>query len=267
MRLWLLVFGLLAGLAAGLANPAAAGQALRLGERTRVTAVIDGDTVRIAPPVDGARQIRLVGIQAPKLPLGRKGFKQWPLADVAKAALEKLVLDREVRLSYGGQPMDRHGRLLAHLHDANDRWIQGEMLRRGMARVYSFADNRSLTKEMLAHEGAARAAGLGIWADPFYAIRKPQETAALIGSFQIVVGEIIDITRIRDTVYLNFDEDWRSDFTIRIGGGALKLFIGTRLEPAALLGKRVRVRGWLKSYNGPLIDTSHPEQIEVLGRE
>ena len=29
-------------------------------------------------------------------------------------------------------------------------------------------------------------------------------------------------------------------------------------------GGRVRVRGWLKSFNGPMIEVTHPEQIEIL---
>ena len=31
-----------------------------------------------------------------------------------------------------------------------------------------------------------------------------------------------------------------------------------------LEGKRIRVRGWLRSWNGPQIEASHPEQIELL---
>ena len=63
-----------------------------------------------------AREVRLVGIQAPKLPLNRPNFKEWPLAREAKDELEKLVLNQRVTLSYGGARMDRHGRTLAHLH-------------------------------------------------------------------------------------------------------------------------------------------------------
>ncbi len=71
------------------------------------------------------------------------------LAWEAKRALERLVLGRRVTLSFGGRRMDRHGRLLAHMHAADGAWIQGEMLRSGLARVYSFADNRALIPEML----------------------------------------------------------------------------------------------------------------------
>ena len=40
--------------------------------------IIDGDTLVLQSGV----QVRLVGIQAPKLPLGRRGFTAWPLAEV-----------------------------------------------------------------------------------------------------------------------------------------------------------------------------------------
>lgn len=52
---------------------------LTKGESVSVAAVVDGDTVELAAPLDGAREIRLVGVQAPKLPLGRKNFPTWLL--------------------------------------------------------------------------------------------------------------------------------------------------------------------------------------------
>ena len=60
---------------------------LTKGEAVSIAAVVDGDTVELTAPLDGAREIRLVGIQAPKLPLGRKNFPTWPLAPQAKTAL------------------------------------------------------------------------------------------------------------------------------------------------------------------------------------
>ena len=67
--------------------------------------------------------------------------------------------------------MDRHGRLLAHLYTEDGIWIQGALLNQGMARVYSFPDNRALISEMLAQEKIARAAEKGIWQVSFYRIR------------------------------------------------------------------------------------------------
>src|SRR3546814_9669358 len=67
-------------------------------------------------------------------------------------------------------------------------WVQGEMLRRGMARVYTFADNRALVAEMLALEREARAARRGIWGHPFYAVRRHDALDRHIGTFQLVEG-------------------------------------------------------------------------------
>ena len=63
-----------------------------------VATVIDADTIRLK---GGKADVRLVGIQAPKLPLGRKGFAAWPLAGEARAALVDLLKDRNVSFRLG----------------------------------------------------------------------------------------------------------------------------------------------------------------------
>ncbi len=238
--------------------------ALKPGPKAIVSAVVDGDTVMLERPVMGATQIRLVGIQAPKLPLGRKNFPAWPLAAQSKRALEKLTLGKTVSLSFGGSERDRHGRLLAHLHTAGGVWVQGEMLSQGMARVYSFADNRGAVAGMLALEGEARRTRRGIWGLGFYAVKTPRELSRLIGTFQLVTGRVLKAARVKSKVYLNFGQDWRSDFTITLKAGARRLFATAGVDPLALEGRMVRVRGWLKKFNGPMIDATHPEQIEVI---
>lgn len=230
----------------------------------RVTSVVDGDTVVLA----GGRQVRLVGIQAPKLPLGRPNFPTWPLAEDAKRALEELTLGREVELEYGGRRVDRYDRLLAHLFVAepggDGRWVQGALLDQGLARVYSFADNRTRIDEMLALERRARAAERGIWADPFYRVRAPDQTERHIGSFQLVEGRVVAAAQVKGRVYLNFGPDWRSDFTVTLQSAVRRRFESEGIAPQAYQDRWVRVRGWLKSFNGPMIEVTHPEQIEVL---
>ncbi len=241
--------------------PAYAG-GLEEGGRARVASVVDGDTVLL----DDRRQVRLVGLQAPKLPLGRPGFEKWPLAGEAKRALEKLVLGKTVALGYGGQRTDRHGRALAHLFGDGGTWIQGEMLRLGMARVYTFADNRKLAGDMYALEGEARSGKRGIWGDPYYAVRATAETLNDLDTFQVVEGKVLDAAKVKGRVYLNFGADWRSDFTISISPRAGRLFKKSGFDALALEGRWVRVRGWIKKFNGPMIEATHPEQIELLDR-
>ncbi len=232
-----------------------------------VEEVIDGDTARLA---DG-REIRFVGIQAPKLALGRKGFMPWPLAEEARAAAADLLLGKEVALRVDGRSVDRHGRVLAHIFAGEEKiWAQRALVGQGWARVYSFADNHGCTLELLEAEEAARRALRGIWAHPFYAVRSADDLKkleGLTGSFQLVEGAVADVSLVKSKLYLNFSRNWRRDFTVTITKRDLRRFGPGRPVPEmlkALKGGVVRVRGWLRDRNGPEIVLTHPEQIEIL---
>ncbi|MCF8469591.1 MAG: thermonuclease family protein [Parvibaculum sp.] len=250
------------------------------GEDVRsVRGVVDGDTVTL----DDGRDLRLTGIQAPKLPLGREGFAAWPLADDARLALSNLIGNGKVILRYGGARVDRHGRVLAQAfvkHAAQEIWLQREMLRLGLARVYTFRDNQACAEELLLAEREARAAARGIWSDPFYVIRDGTDVAALerlSGRFELVEGVVVSAAMIRGRLYLNFGDDYRKDFTVTVEKQDVKLFLR---DPAwkpllektdersvsSLAGRALRVRGWIEKYNGPEITVTHPARIELLDR-
>ena len=53
------------------------------GGAATVVEIVDGDTLRL----DDGEQVRLVGLQTPKLPLGRPNFKTWPLGNGSKDTL------------------------------------------------------------------------------------------------------------------------------------------------------------------------------------
>lgn len=235
-------------------------QKLIKGERHKVVKIIDGDTVILE---DGS-SVRLVGIQAPKISLGQPGFKDWPLAGVAKNTLSDLVLDNHVTLYYGGARTDRYQRHLAHLFLDEGRWVQGVLLRTGMARVYSFADNRALVEDMLRLEKHAESAHRGIWKLEFYHCRPQEDAFEYLDSFQLVKGIILDVATVRGTTYLNFGADWKKDFTIVIKRAQMRKFEKAGIFLQDLKDKPVRIRGWLKYYNGPMIDLTHPEQLEIL---
>ena len=225
-----------------------------------VKEIVDGDTLKLL----SGKEVRLVGIQAPKLPLGRAGFKTWPLADDSRTALKAIAGSGIVSLHFAGRREDRYRRYLAHLTLPDGTWVQGELLAKGMARVYSFKDNRKLISEMLALERSAREHRRGIWRLPYYRIRTPAETSHDIDSFQIVEGRVVDAARVRNVVYINFGPNWRTDFTFRIDRRALRLFERAGINPLTFSGRTIRGRGWIKRQNGPLIDITHPEQLELL---
>lgn len=240
-------------------------EGLRDGPRGIVRQVTDGDTVVLG---DGLT-IRLVGTQAPKLPLGREGLEPWPQAEAAKAALASLVLGKAVQLRHGGATVDRHGRALGHLFlvDAPATWVQQAIVSQGLARVYSFPDNRACLAELMAAEGRARAMKLGIWADPYYYVRRADRPQALLersGNYELVEGRVLLADKVGGRVYLNFGRSWKEDFTAVIDAKAVRLFGDSGLDPLVLEGALVRVRGWVDDHDGPRIEVSHPEQIEVL---
>lgn len=236
-------------------------QDLPSGGTAQIIMVVDGDTVVL----DDKRQVRLVGIQAPKLALGRPNFQAWPLGEEAKLALKTLTLGKAVEVWLAPSSPDRHGRVLAHLVSVEGQhWLQGEMLRQGLARVYTFPDNRVLAREQLALERQARADGRGMWALPYYALRTPDNVRHDVGTFQIVEGRIVDVARVKKRIYLNFGVDWRSDFTIKVDVRKEALFKAAGIDLLALKGQRVRVRGWIKDQNGPMIEVDHPERLEPL---
>lgn len=225
--------------------------------------VHDGDTIRFK---NGVADIRLVGIQAPKLPQGRRNPTAWPMADESRAALRGLLEGRSITLRLAPTPKDRNGRILAHLVRDDGLWIQQAMLEAGWARVYTFADNRIFTRELYAAEILAHAARRGIWAHPDYALRTPDPAAlkADIGTYQIVEGRVAEAARVRGRIYLNFGDDYRTDFTASIPPEAVPHFTAAQLDPLSLKGRNIRVRGYIRDFNGPSVDLTHPEQIEVL---
>ena len=94
--------------------------------------------------------------------------------------------------------------------------------------------------------------------------RLQQEAGKFVGRFEIVQGTVKDVADKGANFYINFGEDWRTDFTLTIEGKARRLFREMAFDPLLLKGKTIRVRGWLKSFNGPMIAITHPEQIEIL---
>ncbi|WP_328765780.1 thermonuclease family protein [Devosia aurantiaca] len=242
---------------------------LRMARGGVVTEVVDGDTVIL----DSGLVVRMIGTQAPKLPLGREGYPTWPLAPEAKTELENLALNKTVMLGYGGEEKDRYDRALAHVfvEEGDDAvWAQQHMVENGLARVYSFPDNRKCLDQLFAAEARARVERLGIWTDPYYSVRaadRPADLLDRVGDYELVEGRVLVAERSGSRVYLNFGRFYKEDFTAVIEAPALRLFAADGFDPLTLENAFVRIRGWVDDRDGPRIEITHPEQIEVLARQ
>lgn len=241
---------------------------LSLAGGLRATELVAGEVDIVADVTSGhsltlasGLKVRLAGITAPRWddPFGRD----------AQAALAGLVQDKQVRLSYGGDPRDRYDRALAQVHSlrpdgGEDVWLQAALIGLGMARVYTWPDEQIDADTLYKAEMRARAQSQGLWADPAYAVRGPDPNALAqdIDTLQLVEGIVTSTADIRGRAYLNFGADYRTDFTVAVAKKHRKRFI--RVDPVSLEGARVRVRGWIELTNGPMIWASHPARIETL---
>ena len=260
---------LLLVLGAARAEERSTGCAPEAGETRTVARVPDGETLIL----DGRAEVRLIGALAPRAWDAAAGAAEWPLAERARDTLERLVAGRSVRIAFAGRRTDRYGRLLAHVFAGAQPpgesaiWVQGEMLKQGLARAYALDGSTQCLAELLAHERTARDSAAGLWAEAAYAVRSAQDLAALLrasGTFQVVEGKVLAASEMRGTVFLNFGEDWRQDFTVSLRREARRQLASAGLQTKSLEGRIVRVRGWIVRRGGPLIELSHPAEIELI---
>ena len=235
---------------------AAAACPSELGPEVRVARVIDGETVAL----DDGAEVRLVNI----VPSEGRG-------EAARGALRQLLAaGGRAQLALSGRERDRRGRWLAQLYllrGGGRLWVQGDLIGRGVARAYSLADTRACMRELQALEARARANRLGLWSDPETAVLPAWQTRAILrrrNAFAIVEGRVHTVAATRKWTFINFEADWRRDFTIAIAAADRRLFDGSDVRLDGIEGMRLRVRGWVESWNGPVIKATHPEQIETL---
>lgn len=203
--------------------------------------------------------VRLAGVAAPTIP---------EAARESRAALAELAERQTVSLRYGGPERDRYGRAVAQIYKAGapEIWLQGALVERGWLLAESVAADASGARRLLRLEAEARRQARGHWSDGVFVVRGPGPNALSqhLDTFQLVEGIVVETALVGDWIYLNFGLDYRTDFTVALHEDALGRFDQAGIDPMALEGAKLRVRGWLEPRNGPMITVNHPEQIEVL---
>jgi len=236
----------------------------------RVDRVIDGRSFAL----DDGREIRLAALEVPP------AAETSPAGQASRAALAAMVAGKTVTLSgvlggAAGAP-DRYGRTIAHAFTtgepqprtiAQPRAVAHAMLAAGHARVGAEPGDPACAAELYSHERVARIAKLGLWSDPQYGIVDAGNLTGLVagrGRFSVVEGKVLSVRESGGTIYMNFGRRWSEALTVTISKRQERIFTGAGREPKALENRRLRVRGWIEVRNGPRIEASRPEQIEVV---
>jgi endonuclease YncB( thermonuclease family) len=234
----------------------------------KVRAISDGRSFIL----EDAREIRLAGIEVPLVSAAGESGPNAEAALAVRAALATMVVDQTVELRHNGAPADRYGRTLALAYVGGAearRSLAHEMLARGFARVAAHVGDRACAEELLAQERAARRAKLGLWSEPYYVIvaaDSAAELAAARGRFTLVEGKVWSVRESAGTIYINFGPRWGEALTVTIAKRDESGFAAAGVEPKKLESRRLRVRGWIEARNGPRIEATRPEQIEIAER-
>ena len=232
-----------------------------------VAKILDGRSFLLQ---DG-REVRLAAVEVPALPGPDDTGATAPAGTAAKAALDAILAGQSVELRQRGPAVDRYGRTVAHVYltgDGAERSAAHDLLARGYARVAAQVGHAACAAELLVRERMARAARLGLWAEPHYlkAAEGGAELLAERGRFTVVEGKVLSVRESGGTIYMYFGRRWSEALTVTILKRHERIFTGAGLQPKTLENRRLRVRGWVEERNGPRIEATHPEQIEIAER-
>ncbi len=231
--------------------------------RGTVAKILDGRTFVL----NDDREVRLAALEVPPSDGGHDGGAA---ARAAAAALGALAAGDQVALRRAESGSDRYGRLVAYaytLRDGHEFLLQRELVADGFARVGTRLAS-GCAGDLLQREKAARAAKLGLWADPYYEVLNA-ETAqdALVhqGRFTLVEGKVASVRESGPTIYVTFGRRRAGDVTVTVLKRNERNFTAAGLDLGGLAGRRIRVRGWVEARGGDRawIEAERPEQIEM----
>jgi len=198
------------------------------------------------------------------------GQKSSKIATEGTEYLERLLADSPLTLEtdlFARQHAvhNRYGDYRGKLVTANGVWVQKTMIEQGYAWWSGAADYPpELVSKLRNAEAIARMNRAGIWQEFSLLDVNASATSAVKGDFVIAKGRVIGVFETPKNTYLNFGEDWRTDFTAAISSKKRKNFAAQGWKLTDLKNKLVMIRGIIRFYNGPYMELDFPEQLEIM---
>jgi len=244
-------------------------------ETVRITDILDGRTLRL-----GDGRILVLALL--------DGAGDADLGATEKAALASLK-GAPARLGLAVKAADRYGRHHGFVETEQGESIQGRLIAKGLARARPATLGEAPTgclKYLIEQENIARSAGRGHWKEGIengpFAIKNAEsrgQIVALRGHFALIEGTVRSVRKSGATTYLNFAKSYVQGFAAIIGRRHLKDVETEEFRLATLVGRKVRLRGWILMRQGPSkgsskgpstgprMEISQRAQIEVLDRQ
>jgi len=218
----------------------------------RVAKVHDGDTLKL----EDGRKIRLLGINTPEIESRYRPGEPGGIA--ARDWLAEQIGDGRIRLEWDRQKQDHYHRWLAHLFTRDQRHLNLELVRAGLATVSLIPPNTRYSQALLAAQQEAEQQQRGIWGMAAYqprsakqALRSPRSGWQRIRARPEAILPGRTYVRLRLTGQLD----------VKIPKSNLEYF--PPLEH--YLRRPVEVRGWISRHKGSYsILVRHPCALIAL---
>lgn len=233
-------------------------------EMVRARAAPDGATLLL----EDGREVRLIGLLVPPAGMRFATERAERIGQDAAAALAALAIGKPLSLDSTGRHPDRYGRLPAEIFDAQGRLLQAVMLAQGWARFDPGLEPPPRSGEMYTAERNARDHHRGLWADPVFRVRRPDDLGRALDDFVIVDGSVASVERAGARTLIRFGPDPRRAVTLTIDAAARGRFRALGYDLPKLVGQRIRARGWVERQGPPIdgmvIAIEQPLQLERI---
>jgi micrococcal nuclease len=128
----------------------------------RVSEVVDGDTVKIEPAVDGEDEVQLIGVDAPETK--DPDDEKEPYGKEASNYVTNELKGEKVELEFDKDKKDQYGRLLAYVYPVGEEMFNEDLLEWGYAQLHAVQPNSRYGGRYKSAQEEARKEDLGIWA-------------------------------------------------------------------------------------------------------
>lgn len=258
-KIWPTSFIILAMLHSTIATADNIPEGLKACDTATVNEVIDGETLR----TNDGRIIKLASIKAPEIWGDDASYTSWPHAQQSKAYLHNITKGKSIDLYCESERTNFRGEFIAHAVLPSGDWLQKDLLLAGAAYVFPRRTHIAGLDALYRAEDIARNQSKGLWAYNAQSITTATGEIRT-GWFQIISGKIISANDVRKTIFLNFGDDWRKDFTVEISPEANRIFKRNNIDLLTWAGRNIEVRGWITWKGGPHIMLEGPGQIRLI---
>jgi micrococcal nuclease len=184
------------------------------------------------------------------------------LGKEAELLNKEFVLGKTVRVEEDVTKRDKYRRILGYVFvekDGREIMVQEELLRRGVAYLYTFPPNVKYVDRLVRAFKEAKEKKAGFWSLDLEV--RAADAAQYLGQRKMVVGRIGSVRSTPKTILMSLE-----GLAVVIFKKDIDAFLNAGIRPRdAYRDKDVRIFGLIKAYQGkPEVIVSHPSQIEIL---